>query len=203
MPEVTSIGVVVHVGGAGKQGAVVVGPDEIGDRGAIVVAVCIVPNVEDATLGVVLQQRTSLHPIPDFGGPVCIALVPGDVRQPRRELEIAAIGDGVFQIVTCVETKHLPSEPASTGVGIPERGLEVEHGLRQRQPGRIVATRLGKLGFNRIQGGKGPKALVVYSHAPRLVRRVVVVVGASLELKGLSYDGIVGGIAGVLPVVDQ
>lgn len=157
---------------------------------AIVVRVGRVPDVHGVT--VEFKERGVGHPVPEHVGPVGVGLVPRVAGEAGGELEVAGVGNGIFEIVPCEVGIDLPSQATAAGGGVPEFGLEVVDGLGESDPGRLAGGGVGEVGFSGVEGGEGPEELVVNAHIGGLVGGVVVLVGPDLEEERLGDDGIVG-----------
>ena len=163
----------------------------------------------EGVIGTVIEVIGAIHqtdgpnPIKNLLGPVKIGLVARVRSQASTKVEKGSVGDAVFVVVAVVEGENLPSQPAAARRSVPTRGLVIKHGLRERQPLRLIRWRIGKSEFCGRHGSHAPEALVVISLVFCLIRRHEVLVGANLPQKGLRREIIVRVIAGVVPVVDQ
>lgn len=152
--------------------------------------------------------------------PLRIRRVPSIPREPRGQLEEAAVRDGVFIAVPVVEGVDLPAQAAAAGVGVPAQRLRVEHGLREREPVRCARRRVWEVLLGRGDHCEAPETLVVVAlrcvvsggcecvcgaanQRFGLVRWHVVPVWPHLVQQRLGHDGIVACVAGVVPVVDE
>ena len=121
----------------------------------------------------------------------------------KVDAENCAIGYAVFVIVALVQKGHLPSQPSAARRRVPSRGLAVEHGLRERQPLRLVRGRVWVILLCRAHRRKCPKSLIVVSEILVAVGGHVVPLGPDLEQQRLCRDIVEPRVARVPPVVDQ
>jgi hypothetical protein len=86
-------------------------------------------------------------PIPHLICPVCVCLIPSVDGQPCCKLEKSSVRYQVLEVVAIVEGEDLPSEPSSAGVVIPLSRLEIEDGLGEGEPGRLISWGVRVLEF--------------------------------------------------------
>lgn len=157
--------------------------------------------VEKVPVGINQADRVC----PFEGGicPVCIRVVAGVYSEPGRDVEEAAIGDGVLVIIAVVEGEDLPSQTSSAGGIVPSPGLRLKNGLRQTEPLRLAARGIWEVVLSGRHGSQAPETLVVVAFGPGLVWRHVVAVGAGLMQHRLHCHVIPLVIAGEIIVVNH
>lgn len=144
-----------------------------------------------------------LLPLENLGSPLRVRAVAGLLKQPGREVEEDGVGNGVFVVVAGVECRNLPAEATSTDTGVPSQHKFVEHVLGEVQPLRLAFGRVRQSTLSRGDGSQSPCSLVIIAFGLGLVRREVVVAGASLVKQALRRQGVVAIITGLSPVIDQ
>lgn len=150
-----------------------------------------------------VDQADSPHPVPQLDSPLRVHIVACIPRQAGGDIEQTPVGNGVLKI-KARDGIDLPPDAPITRSRIPSSNLLIEHRLRQTQPTRILGVgRIGEVVLRSLQRGHSPESLVVVSQGLGLVGRHVVVVWPDLELHCLNHYGVVGCVAGVVPVVYQ
>lgn len=96
----------------------VVGPLNVVQLGAVE---CIISTVVDKVF--VADQADRADPVPHLIGLIGIGGISCIQCQTRRKVEVAAIRDGVFVVVTIVEGEDLPLESTCTGRRVPSNRL--------------------------------------------------------------------------------
>lgn len=124
-----------------------------------------------------------MGPIVRAHGPLCIGRVARVAREPRCQLEEAPVGDRVLVAVAVVEGVDLPAQAAATRGRVPALRLGVEDGLREREPVRFVARRVGEVLLGGGNHAEAPETLVVVA-----LRGVVVSVGGGWVGGGENAD---------------
>lgn len=207
--------VVVHVCGAHDEGSIVVGPLVITRALAVIIDV---DRISDMPC-VLVEQRSRFHPIVDLLRPVGVRLVIRVASKSGRELEQNTVRDCVLHRITGLVGEKLPPQSTTARRRIPSGNLRIEDTLRQRQPREPIFD-IGELQLCRKHRGQTPETLVIislhnvseYRHqrspfAPyqvgTVVRRHVVSPVTRLMLQTLTGLGIVGRVAGVLPVLQR
>lgn len=156
---------VVHVCRAVQKDAGIVSPGNVVERGAVDGVVCAV--VEEITRA---NEANVGRPVPRLCRPLGVGGIAGIPGEACGQIEEAALRDGVLVRVTGVEGKDLPSQATAAGSVVPAAGLQVEDGLGEGEPLRLVGGRVWKVVFGGRHGGECPKGLVVIAGRCGLVR---------------------------------
>ncbi|KUI59387.1 hypothetical protein VP1G_11117 [Cytospora mali] len=152
LPRRRRVGVIVHDGAAVQPDARVVRPLHLVDARAVGArrvpgAVVDVPRVRD--------EPHALHPVVDLGRPVRVRLVARVARQPRPDVEEAAVRDGVLVRVAVVEGEDLPPQSAAAILLVPACCVLVEDGLGQGEPLDAVGACVVGVEEVHLGGGHG------------------------------------------------
>lgn len=107
------------------------------------------------------RQSEAVGPLVRAHRPPRIRRVARVAREPRGQLEEAAVGDGVLVAVPVVEGVDLPAQAAAAARGVPAQRLRVEDGLRERQPVRFAARRVWEVLLGCGNHAEAPETLVV------------------------------------------
>lgn len=91
----------------------------------------------------------------------------------------------------------------STTLIIRPPSLRIKHRLRKSQPAGRARGGILKVRLRSGHGRHAPEALIVIAHTLRPVARHHVEIFAYLCLDALGRDVVVGGVARVMPVIDQ
>lgn len=102
--------VVVHVGGAHQERAVVIRPLDVAGVGAVVLALCGIRHIPR----LVVQQRGGNGPIPDFFSPGKVLVVVSVSGQSRSELEKSTVRHGILHQVSSLVDEDLPAQSTTT-----------------------------------------------------------------------------------------
>jgi len=187
--------VVVHVCSAGEVYTSVIGPLDLGgdytlgDMGSVV------------DLVILRHQAIALTPIVRLLRPIRVRLIAGVSCEPRTQMEKQTVGDRVLVVVALVRREDLPSQSTATRSSIPAPSLSVEHCLCQGKPLRFILGRVGVSALSGGHGGNAPEGLIVVSESERLIRGLVVFVGADLEQHGFCYDAVKSVVISEEPIV--
>ena len=118
--------IVVHDRSSKQEDSCIVGPLDPIDVAAI--ESCMGTIVEVIVL---VHQTDSLSPIKCLLRPLRISIVARIQSQSSPQVEETTVGDGVFVIVSSVESENLPSQTAITILIVPPARLIVENRLCQ------------------------------------------------------------------------
>ena len=190
--------IVVHYCAAEKIDPCVVRPSRVVFFGAVV---CVLRTVEDfVRIG---YKPHAGNPVIYLQSPISICLVPRVQCQSRRKIEETAVRDSIFIVVAIVECEDLPPESSIACCGIVSRSLCIEDSLRKSQPSRTPLRRIWKFRLRSSHCSHSPEPLIIIPFCFRLIERHKICVVASLVEEGLCSYGVVGCVAGVVPIVDH
>lgn len=96
-----------------------------------------------------------------------------------------------------------PAEAAVAGLVVPAAGEPVKDVLRELDPLRLVAGRIGELALGGEHGRHAPDAVVVVGHGVGEVDGQVVPVVAGLVQHAAHDEVVAAAVAGEVPVLDQ
>ena len=157
-------------------------------------------------VSVVVNQVVLPHPVPSPVGPIKVRLLASDAIETGRELEEAAIADGVLVCLTIgIAFENLPIDTAITVFGEPAACKLIKDIDANIEPRGQVAVGLGKVALSGGQDVVAPEEEIVISFFISMLRGHIVVVWSEIDLgeKGLEDDIVVGGVLGVVIVVEH
>ena len=146
---------------------------------------------------VAVDQVHAAAPQEDFRRPVGVALVAGGAEEARAQLEEERVGDGGFVVVAVGAGGDFPFQAAAAGGRVPAGDHFAVDVLRDGQPGGPAG---GEVVFGGGHGGKCPPALVVVAVGQGAEE---VCACANVGEEGARDEGVVRGVAGVVPVVEE
>lgn len=183
----------LHDGTPVEEDADVVGPLVVVNLLALQGVVCAVVDGP----GVAVDKVDAAAPEEDLGGPLLVGGVAGGAEEAGGELEEEGVGDGGFVVESVGGRGDLPFKAPGARGGVPAGDHLAVDVLRDGEPRGGCG---GEVIFCGGHGGEGPPALVVIAISQRAKE---VCTRPSVCLEGGGDQRVVGGVTGVMPVVEE